>query len=90
MSEVRNNEAEGRYELEVDGETAFAAYRREGGEILFDHTDVPPALEGRGIGGALVKGALEDVRAKGLKVVPNCSFVRGWIERHGEAQDLVA
>jgi predicted GNAT family acetyltransferase len=87
---VRNNEARSRYELEAEGATAFAAYRMEGGTIVFHHTIVPEALEGRGIGSALVKGALEDVRARGLKIVPHCSFVRGWIERHPEARDLLA
>jgi hypothetical protein len=85
-----NNEAESRYELEAEGETAFATYRLDGGRIVFEHTIVPEALEGRGVGSALVRGALDDVRERGLKAVPNCSFVRGWIERHPEAQDLVA
>ena len=90
MSEVRNNEARHSYVLDVDGRTAFAAYRMEGDDIVFYHTVVPPELEGRGIGSALVKGALEDVRARGLKVVPLCPFVKGWIDRHSEAQDLLA
>src|SRR5205085_2402708 len=90
MSAVRNNAAESRYELDADGETAFAAYREEGRNLVFHHTIVPEALEGRGVGSALVGGALEDVRAKGLKVVPLCSFVAAWIERHPEAQDLLA
>jgi predicted GNAT family acetyltransferase len=89
MSEVRNNEAESRYELERDGETAFAAYSVDGDSIVFDHTVVPETLEGRGVGSALVEGALDDARGRGLKVVPLCSFVKGWIERHPEAQDLV-
>jgi predicted GNAT family acetyltransferase len=90
MSEVRNNAAESRYELAAEGETAFAAYREEDGNLVLYHTVVPEALEGRGIGSALVKGALADVRQRGLKVVPLCSFVKGWIERHPDAQDLLA
>ena len=90
MSAVRNNAAESRYELQAEGETAFAAYREEAGNVVFEHTVVPEALEGRGTGSALVRGALEDVRARGLKVVPFCSFVKGWIDRHPEAQDLLA
>jgi predicted GNAT family acetyltransferase len=90
MTRIRNNEAERRYELEADGAIAFAAYRMDGQDIVFEHTIVPEALEGRGIGSALVKAALEDVRARGLKVIPDCSFVRAWIERHPEAQDLLA
>jgi predicted GNAT family acetyltransferase len=87
---VINNEAESRYEIEEEGETAFAAYRLEGDTIVFHHTVVPEALEGRGVGSALVGGALEDVRAQGLKVEPLCSFVRHYIERHRDAQDLLA
>ena len=88
--EVTNNEAESRYELEVQGETALAAYRLKNGRISFTHTEVPEALEGRGVGSALIKGALEDVRRQGLKVVPICSFVRTYMERHLETQDLLA
>lgn len=87
---VHNNEAENRYEIEEDGVTAFAAYRTEGDNIVFHHTVVPEELGGRGVGSALVGGALEDVRAQGRKVVPLCSFVRHYIERHRDAQDLLA
>lgn len=88
--EVRQSEAGSRYELEREGETAFAAYRREGEVLVFDHTVVPEALEGQGVGSALVKGALDDVRRQGLKVRPDCSFVRHYIERHEDVQDLLA
>jgi predicted GNAT family acetyltransferase len=88
--QIRNNAQDAQYELEVDGETAVAAYRREGGNIVFHHTVVPAALEGQGVGSALVKAALEDVRGEGLKIVPLCSFVRAYVERHPETQDLVA
>jgi predicted GNAT family acetyltransferase len=87
---VLNNEAESRYEIEEDGAIAFAAYRLEGDRVVFHHTVVPEALAGRGVGSALVGGALEDVRAQGRKVEPLCSFVRHYIERHRDAQDLLA
>ncbi|HWH17202.1 MAG TPA: GNAT family N-acetyltransferase, partial [Allosphingosinicella sp.] len=66
------------------------AYRREGGRILFTHTEVPGELEGRGIGSRLVAGALDDVRRRGLKAVPLCSFVAHYVETHPEVQDLAA
>jgi predicted GNAT family acetyltransferase len=74
-ADVTNNRAAGRYELVMDGETAFAAYRIEGRRIVFPHTVVPEALEGRGVGTRLVKAALADARAQGLEIVAQCSFV---------------
>lgn len=88
--EVRNNEAAHRYELEVDGQLAIAEYRLRPGRISFTHTEVPDALEGRGIGKRLVKAALDDARAQGLKVVPICPFVKHYIESHPEEKDLLA
>jgi predicted GNAT family acetyltransferase len=88
--EVRNNEAEGRYELAVDGELAIAAYDRREGALIFTHTQVPAALEGQGVGSRLIKAALADARAQGLKIVPLCEFVAAYIERHPQEQDLLA
>ena len=88
--EVRNNAAEHRYELEVDGRLAIAEYRLRPGRISFTHTEVPEELAGRGIGTKLVKAALDDARAQGLKVVPICPFVKHYIETHPEEQDLLA
>ena len=79
-----------RYEIEVDGELAgFLLYRREPGVLELVHTDVDPKWEGKGVGAALVQGALDDVRARGLKVRPFCPFVRAYIRRHPEYDDLV-
>ena len=88
--DVRNNEAEGRYELAVDGQLAIAAYDRREGALVFIHTQVPEALEGQGVGSRLVKAALADARARNLKVVPLCEFVAAYIERHPLEQDLLA
>ena len=63
VGQVRNNAAEHRYELEVDGQLAVAEYRLRPGRISFTHTEVPDALEGRGIGSRLVEAALDDARA---------------------------
>jgi predicted GNAT family acetyltransferase len=88
---VRDRPGELRYEIEVDGEVAgFINYRREPDVIEMVHTDVAPKWEGKGIGAALVEGALDDVRARGLRVRPYCPFVAKYIHRHPGYQDLVA
>lgn len=87
---VSNNEAAHRYELKVDGHLAIAAYRLRPGRITFTHTEVPDAVGGRGVGTRLVKAALDDARAQGLKVVPACPFVKRYVDRHPEEQDLLA
>lgn len=90
QQDVRNNEVEGRYELETPDGTALAVYRMRGDAVAFTHTEVPGAMEGRGVGGRLVAGALADVRARGLRILPLCSFVRHYVETHPEVRDLVA
>jgi predicted GNAT family acetyltransferase len=87
-SEVRDNAAKRRFELTVDGETAVLDYRLADGVMTLTHTGVPAALEGRGIGSALVKGALDQIRARKLKIVVLCWFVDGYIDRHPEYADL--
>ncbi|MDL4771735.1 GNAT family N-acetyltransferase [Actinomadura xylanilytica] len=89
--EISDDADRSRYEIRVDGALAgFAEYRRQEGEIVFTHTEVDSAFEGKGVGGALARGALDDVRAKGLNAVPLCPFIKGWIERHPDYADLVA
>ena len=89
MTDVRNNEAVHRFELEADGHTAVAYYQLTPGVITFTHTEVPPALSGRGIGSALARAALESARAQGLKVVARCEFIGGYIAKHPEFADLL-
>jgi predicted GNAT family acetyltransferase len=89
VSAVRDNRAASRFELDVDGAVAIAAYRRESDTITFTHTEVPTALEGQGIGGKLVQGALDLARGEGARVVAACSFVRHYIEQHPAYRDLL-
>lgn len=89
-NEVRDNPARNRFELALDGGTAFVTYRREPGVIDLLHAEVPPELEGRGHGSALVKGVLDLVRAEGLKVHPSCPFVDVYMRRHREYEPLRA
>jgi predicted GNAT family acetyltransferase len=90
MTEVQDNPAKNRFEIIVDEYTALAAYRLKPGVITFTHTEVPKELGGRGIGSQLAKGALDQVRARGLKVVPLCPFIKAYIEKHPAYQDLLA
>ncbi len=80
-----------RYEIR-DGERVLgiAAYTRRGDTVVFTHTEVDPDAGESGLGGRLVRGALDDVRARGLSVEPRCPFVKGWIERHDGYRDLVS
>ncbi len=89
-AEVVNNEAESRFELAIDGGTAIAAYERDSDVLTFMHTHVPADLEGRGVGTTLIDGALADVRARHLKIIPACSFVRAYVQAHPAVRDLVA
>lgn len=90
MPPVIDNRAEQQFTLEERGETAVAAYQREGDVIVFTHTVVPPAIEGHGVGSKLVRGALDAARDQGLRVVPQCPFVAAYIKRHPEYEDLLA
>jgi predicted GNAT family acetyltransferase len=62
----------------------MAVYHREGNSLVFTHTEVPPADEGKGVGSRLVRAALDDARRRGLKIVPACSFVFDFVRRHPE------
>ncbi|KRF05237.1 hypothetical protein ASH00_12635 [Arthrobacter sp. Soil782] len=89
--QVTNNTGAGRYEITLDGNPAgFAAYRLKDQQVTFTHTEVDSAFEGHGLGSALARFALDDVRERGLHAVPRCPFIAAYIERHPEYQDLVA
>jgi predicted GNAT family acetyltransferase len=82
---VRDNRTERQFELEQDGQVAFLAYDRDDERVMLMHTEVPPPLRGKGVGGALVKGALEQIRRDGLRVVAVCPFVRAYMKKHPAA-----
>jgi uncharacterized protein len=89
MGDVINNKGDHRFELVVDGHLATAFYKVDGNVITFLHTEVPPELGGRGVGSALVQGALDQLRASGMKVIADCPFVKAWIGKHAEYKDLL-
>jgi predicted GNAT family acetyltransferase len=88
--DMRDNPAESRYEAAIDGDVAVAEYILQGNEIVFTHTEVPEAFEGRGIASQLARFALDDARARGLAVIPSCPFIANYIQHHAEYQPLVA
>jgi uncharacterized protein len=88
--EVRHNAAEKRFEAEVDGQLSVADYSLQGDRMIFTHTYTPPAQRGRGIAEKIVRAALEHARDQKLKVVPACSYVGVFIDRHREFQPLLA
>ena len=90
MPTVEHNPDQTRYEIHVDGELAgFTRYRRTPDAVVFEHTEIDDAYEGQGLGGQLARGALDDVRAQGLKVVAECPFIKAWIAKHEDYQDLL-
>lgn len=81
----------GRYRATIDGHTAEMTYSRAGtSRIIMDHTEVPDALRGKGAGQALVKRAVEDARAEGIKIIPLCPFAKAQIGKHPDWQDVLA
>ena len=72
-----------RFEAEVEGETAFLTYHRQGDVVAMTHTIVPRPIEGRGVAARLTRTAVEWARGEGLQIDPQCSYVRAWLSRHG-------
>ncbi len=87
---VRHRPEAHRFEAELPQGTAVCAYRLQDGVMLLTHTEVPAALEGRGIAARLVAAALDWARAQGLRVRPLCSYVAAYMRRHPETRDLLA
>jgi predicted GNAT family acetyltransferase len=89
MDNFSNNGAKHRYELTTEGHLSIIEYMIAANDVYLTHTEVPPALEGRGIGSRIVGLALEDIRSRNMKMVPLCPFVAAYIKRHKEWNDMV-
>lgn len=87
---VRDNKTQSRFELDAEGEVAFANYRLTPSAIVITHTETPLSLRGRGIASELVKGALQLIRADGRKVIAGCGFVVDYLRKHPEYADRAA
>ncbi|GAB3061129.1 GNAT family N-acetyltransferase [Micromonospora schwarzwaldensis] len=87
---VEENPAKHRFEILVDDALAgFTAYLPRGEVLVFTHTEVEDRYQGQGVGAALMRGTLDQVRARGGRVVPRCPFMAAFIERHPDYADLV-
>lgn len=86
---VKHNEAKRRFETQVDDYVAFVVYQLNAMQITLVHTEVPHQLGGQGVGGKIVKAALDFAKNSGLKVIPECPFVARYIERHKDYQHIV-
>jgi predicted GNAT family acetyltransferase len=88
--EIFDNADEGRYEAWLDGEPAgLIAYLPQDGWLVIDHTEVFPQFEGKGVGSRLAKAVLDDLRARGTLVNPQCPFVAGYIQKHPEYRPMM-
>lgn len=88
--QVRDNVERKRFEIDLgEGSFAFADYNLLTGKIMFTHTEVPEAHEGKGLGGVLIRAGLGAARERGLKVIPICPFFAAYMQRHAEVQDLL-
>ena len=87
---VRDNPERHRFEIDLgDGSFAIAEYTLPAGKIMFTHTEVPDAHEGKGIGTKLIEFGLTAARERGLKVIPICPFFAAYMEKHADVQDLL-
>jgi predicted GNAT family acetyltransferase len=87
---VRDNPDRRRFEIDLgDGSFAIAEYTLPAGKIMFTHTEVPEAHEGKGIGTALIRFALDFARERGLKVIPICPFFAAYMQKNADVQDLL-
>jgi predicted GNAT family acetyltransferase len=87
---VVDNDAARRFELTVDGRTAYTDYQLTGRRVFLIHTEVPAELQGKGVGSRLVRGALDLAAQRELEVVPVCPFVASYLRRHPEYLRLVS
>jgi uncharacterized protein len=79
---VKDNPSAGRYEMDVNGHLAVAEYRLQGSQIFINHVETPEALRGQGVAAKVMAGVVEDAAARGLTIVPVCSYAAAYMKRH--------
>ncbi len=89
--QVIHNAAASRFEMDIQGKRALIDYRKKDEDTYnLYHAEVPPEFEGRGFGGQLVKGTLEQIKTEGKKFIPTCPFIVAYVRRHPEYQEFIA
>ena len=88
--DITHNERANSFETTINGKTGYISYQDQGERLVYDHTIVPSELGGQGVGSALVKHALNYAEAENKKVVPQCSFVAAYINKHPDYQHLLS
>lgn len=89
MDQLRDNTAASRYELDIDGETVFANYRKSGDTLTILWVEAPPALRGSGAAGKLMKSLAHEAAANGWRIVPICGYAAAWLRRSPEFRSLI-
>lgn len=90
MTGLRDNPELGRFELDEQGHTAYADYRRTADQLIIDYVESPPPLRGAGTSGRLMTAIAEEARLEGLKIVPICGYAAAWLRRSKDYRDLLA
>jgi uncharacterized protein len=89
MSDLRNNEASSRYEMDEQGMTSWADYRLKGERLYIDHVESPVPLRGSGAAGRLMAALAQDAKQRGLKITPICGYAAAWLRRSKDYRELV-
>lgn len=89
MAVLRDNAAEGRFEMDEQGLTSWADYRLQDKRLFIDHVEAPPALRGTGASGRLMAAVAAEARSRGLRITPICGYAAAWLRRSSEFSDLV-
>jgi len=89
MSELRDNAAAARYEMDEQGQTSWADYRLQDDVLYIDHVESPPVLRGTGAAGRLMAALAQEARGRGLRIRPICGYAAAWLRRHADYADLV-
>ena len=87
--DVRDNVDRHRFELERNGQIAFATYERRGADLVIRHVEAAIPLRGTGAASDLMQGVVEIARSEGRRITPLCGYARTWIRRHKEYSDLL-